>query len=431
MLWLYSMPLLASIIFQQLYNIADSLIAGKYIGENALAAVGNASEITLIYTAFAFGCNMGCCVVISQLFGAKKFTELKTSVWTAFFAFGAMCALLMIAGFLFVKDALHLIQTPAAILEDSALYLDIYTWGMPFVFFYNIATGIFSALGDSKTPFIFLAFSSLSNIGADILFVTAFNMGVAGVAYATLICQGISCILALTALFFRLKKMKTDARPKLFSFPLFKQTMRIAVPSILQQGSISFGNVMIQAVVNGFGPSVIAGFTAATKLNSIAVSCLNAVSNGLSTFTAQNVGARKYERIQPGFRAGLLLDALLYIPIVLLYTLFGRYLVGAFMNEPSEGALQAGTMFLLIVSPAYIICAIKVISDGVLRGAGAINYFLLDTFIDLLLRVLLSFVLSRFWGEIGIWLSWPIGWAVGGAVGFFIYKKGLWRRNTL
>lgn len=430
-LWLYSLPLLASIIFQQLYNIADSLVAGKYLGENALAAVGNASEITLIYTAFAFGCNMGCCVVISQLFGAKKITELKTSVWTAFIAFGVMCVLLMLAGFLFIDSALRLIQTPDTILGDSSLYLDIYTWGMPFVFFYNIATGIFSALGDSKTPFLFLAFSSLSNIGADILFVTAFDMGVAGVAYATLICQGISCVLSLVTLFFRLKKMKSEARPKIFSFKLLIQTLRIAIPSILQQGSISFGNVMIQAVVNGFGESVIAGFTAASKLNSIAVSCLSAVSNGLSTFTAQNIGAQRYDRVKPGYRAGLLLDFILYVPLVLLYTIFGCQLIGAFMSEPSEDALQAGALFLLIVSPAYIICGLKVISDGVIRGAGAINYFLLDTFADLLLRVLFSFILSRIWGPTGIWLSWPIGWAVGGIIAVFVYRKGLWRRNML
>lgn len=196
-LWRFCLPLFGSIIFQQLYNIADSLVAGKFIGENALAAVGNSYEITLIFIAFAFGCNIGGSVVVAQFFGAKRMKDMKTAVSTTFIASGVLCAVLMVAGLLLDEKMLLLINTPAEVMADSALYLRIYIFGLPFVFFYNVATGIFSALGDSKTPFYFLAASSLSNIGADILFVTAFKMGVAGVAWATFICQGVSCILAL------------------------------------------------------------------------------------------------------------------------------------------------------------------------------------------------------------------------------------------
>lgn len=165
LLWLYTLPLLGSVLFQQLYNLADSVVAGRFISEQALAAVGNASEITLIYTAFAFGCNIGCSVIISQLFGAKDIRGVKSAVSTAFLSFGVMCGLLMLFGFFSLEPLLQLIQTPEAIFGSTLLYLRIYTAGMPFVFFYNVATGIFSALGDSKSPFYFLAFSSLSNIG--------------------------------------------------------------------------------------------------------------------------------------------------------------------------------------------------------------------------------------------------------------------------
>ena len=184
-LWKFCLPLFGSIVFQQLYNIADSWVAGKFIGQNALAAVGNSYEITLIFIAFAFGCNIGCSVLVSQLFGAREYGDVKTAVSTAALSSGVVCLLLMLVGILGCDGLLTLINTPEEVFADSALYLDIYVWGLPFVFFYNIATGVFSALGDSKTPFIFLAVSSLSNIAVDILFVTAFRMGVAGVAWAT------------------------------------------------------------------------------------------------------------------------------------------------------------------------------------------------------------------------------------------------------
>ena len=180
-LWQFCLPLFGSIIFQQLYNIADSFVAGKFISDNALAAVGNSYEITLIFIAFAFGCNIACSVLAALFFGAKQYKDLKTAVYTALISSCVICAALMLVGTLCCDSLLRLIKTPEEVFADSKLYLDIYIYGLPFVFLYNVATGIFSALGDSKTPFIFLACSSTSNIAVDILFVTAFNMGVAGV----------------------------------------------------------------------------------------------------------------------------------------------------------------------------------------------------------------------------------------------------------
>lgn len=202
----FCLPLFGSIIFQQLYNIADSFVAGKFIGNDALAAVGNSYEITLIFIAFAFGCNIGASVIVAQLFGAKQHKEMKTAVSTTFIFCGVLCAALMAIGGLFGDGLLHLINTPANVFADSKLYLDIYILGLPFVFFYNVSTGIFAALGDSKTPFVFLACSSLSNIGMDILFVAGFSMGVDGVAWATFLCQGVSCILALVFVFKHLRR---------------------------------------------------------------------------------------------------------------------------------------------------------------------------------------------------------------------------------
>ena len=211
-LWRFCLPLFGSIIFQQLYNIADSLVAGKFIGENALAAVGNSYEITLIFIAFAFGCNIGCSVIVAQLFGAKRYKDMKTAVYTTLIASGILCAVLMVFGTVCCGGLLRLIHTPGEIWADSRLYLDIYILGLPFLFFYNIATGIFSALGDSKTPFIFLAASSTANILADIWFVAGFSMGVAGVAWATFICQGISCVLAMAVVLKRLAGIQAEGK---------------------------------------------------------------------------------------------------------------------------------------------------------------------------------------------------------------------------
>lgn len=422
-LWKFCLPLFGSIIFQQIYNIADSLIAGKFIGEDALAAVGNSYEITLIFIAFAFGCNIGCSVIISQLFGAKQYTELKTAVKTAMIGGAILCLILMIIGAFGSRMLLALIHTPDNIFSDSQLYLDIYVWGLPFVFFYNIATGIFSALGDSKTPFRFLAISSTANIFVDILFVKAFRIGVAGVAWATFLCQGISCLLALIFVFVRLHKIKTDVKGKLFSFELFKKIAVIAVPSILQQSFISVGNIIIQSVINGFGSGVIAGYSAAIKLNNLVITSFTTLGNGISNYTAQNIGAQKLGRVKEGFSAGRKMVWLLCIPLFLLYMFAGEILIRFFMDNPSQEALRTGMEILRIFSPFYFVVSVKLVADGILRGAGMMKQFMIATFTDLILRVVLAFVLSGTGlGATGIWCAWPIGWTIAMFLSIHFYN---------
>ena len=421
-LWKFCLPLFGSIIFQQLYNLADSFVAGKFVGESALAAVGNSYEITLIFIAFAFGCNIGCSVVVSQLFGAKRLSDLKTAVYTTLISSGVVCLVLMAVGSLCCTDLLRLIHTPEDILPDSRLYLDIYILGLPFVFYYNVATGIFSALGDSKTPFYFLAASSLSNIAVDILFVTAFQMGVAGVAWATFLCQGVSCILAVVVVFRRFKTIQTPEKPKLFSFPLLKKIAVVAIPSILQQSFISVGNIIIQGVINTFGSSVIAGYSASVKLNNLVITSLTTLGNGISNYTAQNVGAEKPERVRQGFRAGLKLVWLLSLPLFLLYFFFGKQLLYIFLDNPTGQAMQVGIQFLRVLSPFYFVISAKLVSDGILRGAGLMKQFMVATFTDLILRVVLAKVLSVPFGTLGIWCAWPIGWAVAMVISIVAYR---------
>lgn len=428
-LWKFCLPLFGSIIFQQLYNIADSLVAGKFVGENALAAVGNSYEITLIFIAFAFGCNIGCSVIVAQFFGAKHYSEMKTAVYTTFISSGVLCVFLMTAGTITCGGLLNLIHTPAEIFSDSKLYLDIYIWGLPFLFFYNIATGIFSALGDSKTPFIFLALSSTSNILVDILFVSAFHMGVAGVAWATFLCQGVSCILSVIVVVKRLAGIPVTEKAAWFSFDIFKKIAVIAIPSILQQSFISVGNIIIQSVINSFGAGVIAGYSAAVKLNNLVITSFTTLGNGISNFTAQNMGAGIPARVKEGFKAGVKMVWMLCIPIVILYLTAGKVLVNFFMNEPSAAATGTGVQFLHIITPFYFVVSMKLVSDGILRGAGMMKSFMIGTFTDLILRVALAEILAGKIGAVGIWCAWPVGWSVAMILSVTFYRNGPWKQR--
>lgn len=429
-LWKFCLPLFGSIVFQQLYNIADSFVAGKFVGEDALAAVGNSYEITLIFIAFAFGCNIGCSVIVSQLFGAKEYRDLKTAVYTTLIACGGLCLALMTMGLVFCRTLLEMIHTPENVMADSMLYLNVYCLGLPFVFYYNISTGIFSALGDSKTPFTFLAASSLSNIAVDILFVSVFHMGVAGVAWATFLCQGVSCVLALVFVFKRLAAIQTEGRAGVFSGRLLKRIAIVAVPSILQQSFVSVGNIIIQGVINSFGSSVMAGYSASIKLNNLVITSLTTIGNGISNYTAQNIGAGKTGRVREGFRAGIKLVWMLCLPLVLLYFFAGRWLVYIFLPEPTGTAMAVGVEILRVLSPFYFVVSMKLVADGILRGVGMMGKFMAATFLDLLLRVILALILSKTpLGTLGIWISWPVGWVIATAMSIAFYRTGVWFRQ--
>lgn len=429
-LFRFCLPLLGSVLFQQLYNIADSLVAGKFIGDDALAAVGNSYEITLIFIAFAFGCNIGCSVMAANLFGAGRRGELKTAVATAMTATAAVCLVLMAIGFAGGGALLRLIRTPESIFADSKRYLYIYILGLPFMFLYQVSTGVFSAFGDSRTPFLFLACSSLSNIGLDILFVAVFGMGVEGVAWATFLCQGVSCGLALVLVLRRLSAFVAGQKTALFSCIYLRRFAAVAVPSILQQSFISVGNIIIQGVINGFGTAVIAGYSGAVKLNNMVITSLTAVGNGVSNYTAQNIGAEAFGRVKEGFRAALRLVWVLCLPVVLLYLFGGRWMLGLFLNDPSGPAMATGMAFLRILAPFYFAVAAKLTADGILRGAGMMGRFMIATFVDLILRVVLAVVLSRtLLGTNGIWMAWPIGWTVATLLSVCFYAGEGWRRR--
>lgn len=429
----FTFPLFISVIFQQFYNIADSLIAGRFAGEEALAAVGASYPITNVFNAVAFGCNIGCSVVISQYFGAKDYKNVKTASYTAIISSVALGGLLTLFGIVFTPLLMGAVDTPENIFSDASLYMSIYLGGFVFLFVYNIANGIFTSLGDSRTSLYFLIFSSVLNVVLDYITVVYLNMGVAGVAWATFIAQGIAGVLSVLTLLKRLRRLESQGRAKLFSFSIFKKICRISIPSVLQQSFVSVGNVFIQKLINGFGSSVIAGFSAAMKLNTFTINALYTFGNGVSSFTAQNVGANKKDRIRQGMKYGSIMAIVTGCVFAVAYFGFNEQLLSLFMEgEKSTQAIRAGAEFLKVVSLFYCFIGIKLVGDGILRGMGRMKLFMVATFTDLVLRVVLAYILSPFMGYIGIWISWPIGWTVATILSivfyFIIMKKTVIRR---
>ena len=422
-LWRFLLPMMFSVAFQQIYNIADSMIAGRFAGEGALAAVGASYPITVIFMAFAVGMNLGASVIVSRLFGAGDRKGVKRAVTTAFASSLSLAVILTVYGYFFCRNMMEWIHTPQNIMQDGVLYLKIYVFGLIFLMLYNVCTGIFTALGDSRTPLWFLLGSSAGNIVLDLLFVAKLHWGVAGVAWATFIAQGISAVLALVTLLARLQKFAGTERVPLFDRKLFVQILAIAVPSILQQSVLSVGNLFVQDIVNRYGSAVVAGYSGAIKLNTFAINIFMTLGSCLSSYTAQNIGAGKQERIPMGFRTGLKLSELTALPFVVLYFGLGQQMMGLFLNAESSAAIHAGVMFLRIVSPWYFMIVVKLMTDGIIRGSGAMIYFVIATIPDLILRIGFALMLSPRFGSTGIWMAWPFGWIAATVLTIIFYRK--------
>lgn len=410
----FSLPMILSGMFQQLYNIVDSVVAGQFSGVNALAAVGASYPITMLFIAVATGAGMGSSVIISQLFGAKEYGRMKSAIFTALIAMAALSALFMLLGIVFCTPLIALMGTPEAIFADSDLYLRIYVYGIFFLFIYNIVTAVFTALGDSRTPLFFLIFSSLFNVALDIWFVAGFQMGVAGVAWATFIAQGISSVLSVLWLFKRLARIETDGKVKLFDWRLLGAMSKIAVPSIIQQSIVSVGQLGVQALVNRFDERVVAGYSAAIKIDSFLKVAGLSMSNAMSSFTAQNIGAGTSARIRKGRNAAIGVMAVYSILAFAVIRLFGAQIVGVFVDskEAAADVIQVGVEYMNIVGMFYFACGVLLIFNGILRGSGRVFAFTCSTMTDLALRVGSAYLLADVIGPSAIWWSIPIGWCV-------------------
>lgn len=427
----FAIPMIVGNLFQQFYNIIDSIVVGNVVGEEALAAVGASTAITMLFVMVAGGTGIGFSVVISQLFGAKQLEKMKTAISTALISVLVFSIILSILGMIINKGLLHLMGTPDNILEDAAAYLQIYFFGFVFLFLYNAFSAIFNALGDSVKPLLFLIFSSVLNIGLDIYFVAKLGLGVPGVAWATLIAQGISAVLSFCFLVKKLYGIKTEEYAR-YDVSMLKNMVKVAVPTVIQQSIVSVGMLLIQAAVNRFGSTFLAGYTAAVKIDGIAIVPMVAVGNAMSTYVAQNMGARKPERISKGYRICLGLAAGIGLIIAVIFFFCGEQFVGLFLDsETGAEAIAIGAQYLSVVSLFYFVMGTMNVSNGILRGAADMNWFLVCSLANLCVRVGLTYALADVTGGMIIMWANPIGWLVGLVISVIRYFQGGWKTKRL
>lgn len=431
-LLVFALPMIIGNLFQQFYNMADSIIVGRFVGENALAAVGASYSFTNVFIMIAIGGGIGASVLTSQYLGAGKLREMKNSVATFLITFLVLSSLLACFGFLLNPTVMRLLKTPEDIFSDAVLYLQIYFCGLPFMFMYNVLSANFNALGKSVIPLVLLIFSSVLNVFLDLFMVLKLGMGVEGVAIATVLAQGISSLLSFLILLLFLGTFHTEGKISLFNRSMLVNGTKIAIPSIIQQSIVSIGILLTQSAVNRFGSSALAGYSAGMRLESLAIVPMIATGNAVSTFTAQNLGAGQKERVRQGYRTSYLI-ILSFSAILLIATqLFYRPILSAFLDvESSPVAYSTGSSYLRFIGFFFCLLGFKASTDGVLQGAGDVGVYMAANLVNLSIRVAVAQLCSPLWGIEFVWYAVPLGWGTNYIISYLWYRTGHWEKKTL
>lgn len=419
-------------LFQQFYNMADSIIVGNLVGEDALAAVGASYSFTTVFIMIAIGGGIGASVLASQYLGAGHYKEMKSSVYTFLITFAVFSTLLAVLGFFINPTVLRLLKTPENILPEAVEYLQIYFAGLPFMFMYNILSADFNALGRSKIPLFLLIFSSILNIVLDFWMVGGLGMGVSGAAAATVIAQGLAAVISFCILMWLLSSYPAEGRTTWFRRDMFATGVKIAVPSIVQQSIVSIGMLLTQSAVNQFGSSALAGYSAGMRLESLCIVPMIATGNAMSTFTAQNLGAGKSERVHQGYHAAYGIIIAFGVVLILVSQLFYRPVLAVFVERgESSVAFETGTSYFRFIGLFFSFLGFKAITDGILRGAGDIKVYMLANLINLAIRVAVAQLCSPVWGIQLIWYAVPMGWTANYLISYCWYRTGNWKKRRL
>jgi len=430
---MFALPVLGASIFQQLYNVVDSIIVGNVLGKEALAAVGASFPVIFVLVSFLLGISSGITVVVSQYFGAKQYDNVIKAINT-FYVFIFSASIFMSAmGMYFARDIFIALKLPAEVLNDATDYLQIYLGGMVFMFGFYGTNAVMRGMGDSRTPLYFTIFSTILNIGLDLLFVVVFDFGIKGVAYASVVAQGIAFIGVTIQINLGNSLIHFSRKNLSFDWSIFNKSLKIGLPTGLQQSFVAMGMIVIMRIVNDFGTDAIAAFTAASRLDSFASMPAMAFSTALATFVGQNIGANKIERVRRGFRVTLLISSLFSVMVSTVMYFYGTYLISIFSSDPD--VIKIGYSYLVIVSSFYVVFASMFTVHGLLRGAGDTIVIMFITLFALwILRIPLSYYLSRpdmGLGSDGIWWGIPIGWSFGFLASFVYYKTGRWKTKAV
>ena len=426
-LMIFAAPIILGNIVQQLYTIADSAIVGRCVSEQALAAIGACNALTNVFIFIAIGAGIGASVLVSHGFGAHAYGAMKVSALTSMLSFLLLSFGLGAFGWLCSRQIMALLQTPADVIDMAVDYLRIYFIGLPFLFMYNVLSAMFNAIGKSRIPLYFLIFSSVLNVLLDLYFVIGLGWAVKGVAWATLIAQGVSA-LASFGVFWRILQRLCPKGGPVFAWASFRQMVRLALPSILQQSTVSIGMMLVQSVVNGFGSETLAGFSAAMRIESICVVPLSSISTAVSSYTAQNLGAQKPERVPQGYRAANWMAIFFAALICVLMVGFGRPLAVLFLGpEGTPTAMQTALSYFRFSGWFFTLIGLKMAVDGILRGSGDMTMFTIANLANLSVRVALAVLLAPRFGVAWVWYAVPLGWLVNFLISFAEYRTGKWR----
>ena len=408
-LTVFALPMILGSFFQQIYNMADSVIVGRFVGSSALAAVGACAALTNVFICVALGGGVGAGVFVSRYFGAGEYGKMKTVVSTSLLSFLILSIVLGVFGFCFSNPMMRALQTPADILDDAVLYLRVYFVGFPFLFMYNILSTMFNSIGESKIPLGLLIFSSILNIIMDLWMVAGLRLGVFGAALATLIAQGISAVFSLLLFLNRMHQYESNFQ--LFDWCELHSMFRIAVPSVLQQSTVSIGMMIVQAVVNPFGTQALAGYAATMRVENVFSLIFVSIGNAVSPYVSQNLGANKPRRIKKGYKAALVLDmcfaAIAFIVIETLHTQISSLFLG---KDGTALAYQVSGDYMRWLGYFFIFMGIKMATDGVLRGLGIMRPFLIANMVNLAIRLSVALIFAPRFGIAFVWLAVPAGW---------------------
>ena len=427
-LLLFAFPMIIGNLFQQFYTMVDSVVVGRFVSENALAAVGASYSLTNVFISIAIGGGVGASVLVSRYFGARDYRRMKTSVSTALISFLVVSLVLGGIGLLLGDQIMEVLNTPENIMEDAVTYLNIYFMGLPFLFMYNVLSAMFNALGKSRIPLYLLIFSSVFNVVLDLIMVCSFHMGVAGVAWATLIAQGISAVMAFLIFIREMRSYQSGEEIRWFDRREFGSMCRIALPSILQQSTVSIGMMLVQSVVNSFGAQMLAGYSAGMRIESICIVPMAAMGNVMSSFTAQNLGAKQQERVVKGYHTAYGIVFGFGILICVILEIFYRPLILMFLGEEGTAlALNTGMSYMRFIGFFFSFIGLKMITDGLLRGAGDMKMFTVANLVNLGIRVAVAVIMAPRFGIAFVWYAVPMGWLANYLISFARYKTGIWK----
>ena len=428
-LTVFAMPMILGSFFQQVYNMADSIIVGQFVGSSALAAVGACAALTNVFICIALGAGVGAGVLVSRYFGAKEYGKMKTIVSTSLLSFLILSIVLGVFGLCFSRPMMRGLQTPPDILDAAVLYLRVYFAGFPFLFMYNILSTMFTSIGESRIPLALLIFSSVLNIFMDLWMVAGLGLGVFGAALATLIAQGISAVFSLLIFLHRMRRYEGPFHR--FDWRELQSMLQIAVPSILQQSTVSIGMLIVQAVVNPFGTQALAGYSATMRVENVFSLIFVSIGNAVSPFVSQNLGANKPQRIKKGYRAALLLDVcfaiLAFIVIETLHTQISSLFLG---KDGTPLAYQVSGDYMRWLGYFFIFMGIKMATDGVLRGLGIMRPFLVANMVNLAIRLSVALIFAPRFGIAFVWLAVPAGWLANFLVSYAALRKS-WPNETV